>query len=55
MLRYFRNCLKTCNFLLWSDFETGMRKNDMFCFKLSYIIRFIVNNLTHYGYFKCLV
>ena len=31
---------------LWSDFETGMRKNDIFCFKLSYIIRFINTNVT---------
>ena len=30
----------------WSDYETGMRKNDSPCFKLSYIIRFINNNLT---------
>ena len=31
---------------LWSDFETGMRKNYILCFKLSYIIRFINTNVT---------
>lgn len=30
----------------WSDYETGMRKINILCFKFSYIIRFIVFTLT---------
>ena len=31
--------------IIWSDFETGMRKIDILCFKLSYIIRLNVFTL----------
>ena len=48
---YIHYTLRLVKSHIWSDFETGMRKIGILCFRSSYIIRFIVNNLTHYGYF----
>ena len=52
IFQHFQNHLKTLrkveNQLGWSDFETGMRKNDILYSKLSYIIRFIDINIVYF-------